>query len=68
MKGEKTGDKALETTMESAYKALQTSGDALAQLVGYPAGIGKKVKKVEWNSGVYMDEDPMINEIYVNFR
>jgi hypothetical protein len=39
-----------------------------AQLVGYPAGIGKKVKKVEWNSGVYMDDDPMINEIYVNFR
>jgi LCP family protein required for cell wall assembly len=68
MKGEKTGDEALETTMESAYKALQTSGDALAQLVGYPAGIGKKVKKVEWNSGVYMDEDPMINGIYVNFR
>ncbi|MDD4039351.1 MAG: LCP family protein [Sphaerochaeta sp.] len=58
----------LTTELASACKNLQASGNALAKLVGYPAGVGKKTKKVEWTSGVYMDEDPLINEIYVNFR
>ncbi|MDD2302478.1 MAG: LCP family protein [Eubacteriales bacterium] len=67
IKGEEY-DASLTLIMTDACKSLQTSGNALAKLVGYPAGIGKKAKKIQWTSGVYMDEDPLINEIYVNFR
>ena len=66
--GDDAYDKNLTVVMESACKRLQSCGNELAKLVGYPAGVGKKTKKVEWTSGVYMDEDPLINEIYVNFR
>jgi LCP family protein required for cell wall assembly len=63
-----TARKGLTTDMEEAYRQLKNAGNKLAKLVEYPAGIGKKAKKVTWSSGVYMDEDPLINEIYVNFR
>ncbi|MCE5342095.1 MAG: LCP family protein [Eubacteriales bacterium] len=59
---------SLTKNVESAYTHLLSAGNALAKLVGYPAGVGKNTKKVQWLSGVYMDEDPLINEIYVNFR
>jgi hypothetical protein len=61
-------DESLTTEMEKAYGELRTSGNALAKLVGYPNGVGKSFKSFDWSTGVYLDEDPLINEIYVNFR
>jgi len=61
-------DQSLTTAMTKAASNLQDQGNELAKLVGYPAGVGAKAEKVKWGSGVYMDEDPLINEIYVNFR
>ncbi len=63
-----TAQKGVSTAMVEACRQLKTAGNKLAKLVEYPAGIGKKAKKVTWSSGVYVDEDPLINEIYVNFR
>ncbi len=61
-------DESLTTEVEKAYAELRTCGNALAKLVGYPNGVGKSFKSFDWSTGVYLDEDPLINEIYVNFR
>ena len=60
----KSNDKAITATCVSLKKAVE----AMAKLVGYPGGVNKKAKKIVWKNGTYLDEDPMINAIYVNFR
>ena len=43
---------------------LRTRGDTLAKLIAYP----KKGGKVTWRTAKYHDDDPLVNEVYVNFR
>lgn len=50
--------------LTQACNVLRTRGDTLAKLIAYP----KKGGKVTWRTAKYHDDDPLVNEVYVNFR
>ncbi len=57
-------DKEETKRMKAVSSQLVKEGDVLGRLMAYP---GKK-SRVAWRTALMHDNDPLVNEVYVNFR